>query len=70
MCGHVHMYERTCPLAEGRCVAEGRGTVHVVLGHGGAYLTGTGVPGENDTRWASYREGEDRFHAAGSVDFG
>ena len=47
-----------------------QGTVHVLLGHGGAYLTGLGVPWENLTAWESYRPGEDHFHEAGSVDFG
>jgi hypothetical protein len=70
LCGHVHMYERTCPLAIGKCRPAGEGTVHVVLGHAGAYLTGTGVAGETDTPWSSYKGGEDEFHVAGTVDNG
>ncbi|RMZ57116.1 hypothetical protein APUTEX25_002348 [Auxenochlorella protothecoides] len=42
--GHHHSYQRTCPLAGGRCLASGEdgvaaGPVHIVLGHSGASLT-------------------------------
>jgi hypothetical protein len=39
LAGHHHSYQRTCPTVNGSCVADGRGPVHVVAGHGGADLT-------------------------------
>ena len=49
--GHVHNYERTCPMYEEKCVRGG--TVHVVVGGGGSHLTNftTEVPA-----WSVYRE--------------
>uniref|UniRef100_A0ACD5Y7S0 Uncharacterized protein n=1 Tax=Avena sativa TaxID=4498 RepID=A0ACD5Y7S0_AVESA len=49
--GHVHQYERTCPVYEEKCVKEG--TVHVVVGGGGSHLTNftTEVP-----PWSVYRD--------------
>ncbi|KAI4988855.1 hypothetical protein ZWY2020_036172 [Hordeum vulgare] len=51
--GHVHQYERTCPVYQERCVPDGRGTVHVVVGGGGSHLsnfTAVAPP------WSVYRE--------------
>ncbi|KAM0834857.1 hypothetical protein ACQ4PT_063320 [Festuca glaucescens] len=49
--GHVHQYERTCPVYEEKCVKDG--TVHVVVGGGGSHLTNftTEVP-----PWSVYRD--------------
>ncbi|KAG7387835.1 hypothetical protein PHYPSEUDO_013606 [Phytophthora pseudosyringae] len=40
MVGHEHAYERSCPLYRKECVADGKGTVHVVVGSAG-YPLGT-----------------------------
>ncbi|KAG6595882.1 putative calcineurin-like phosphoesterase [Phytophthora cinnamomi] len=40
MVGHEHAYERSCPLYRKKCVADGKGTVHVVVGSAG-YPLGT-----------------------------
>lgn len=36
---HEHYYQRTCPVINGTCVAQGKGPVHVVDGCAGAYLS-------------------------------
>lgn len=36
--GHHHSYQRTCPVAQGRCARKG-GVVHLVIGHAGAVLS-------------------------------
>eukprot|EP00762_Andalucia_godoyi_P007652 ANDGO_07896.mRNA.1 putative inactive purple acid phosphatase 9 len=33
--GHVHCYERTCPMSNGECVADGEGPVYAVSGSAG-----------------------------------
>ncbi|GMF10884.1 unnamed protein product [Phytophthora lilii] len=40
MVGHEHAYERSCPLYRKECVADGKGTVHIVVGSAG-YPLGT-----------------------------
>ncbi|XP_071710006.1 probable inactive purple acid phosphatase 27 [Rutidosis leptorrhynchoides] len=45
--GHIHNYERTCPVYKDKCVNQGRshysgtmnGTIHVVVGGGGSHLS-------------------------------
>ncbi|XP_010248988.1 PREDICTED: probable inactive purple acid phosphatase 27 [Nelumbo nucifera] len=45
--GHVHNYERTCPIYQSQCVSTGKshysgtvnGTIHVVVGGGGSHLS-------------------------------
>ena len=34
--GHVHQYSRSCPLANGKCVADGAGPVYMTIGTAGA----------------------------------
>uniref|UniRef100_A0ACD5YEI1 Uncharacterized protein n=1 Tax=Avena sativa TaxID=4498 RepID=A0ACD5YEI1_AVESA len=49
--GHFHQYERTCPVYQEKCVQDG--TVHVVVGGGGAYMSNftTVAP-----PWSVYRD--------------
>lgn len=42
--GHHHSYQRTCPIRKGRCVKDGHGVVHVVMGHAGAGLCTNVLP--------------------------
>lgn len=50
--GHVHNYERTCPIYQNQCVNSGashysgtmNGTIHVVAGGGGSHLSNFGEP--------------------------
>ncbi|XP_008802276.2 nucleotide pyrophosphatase/phosphodiesterase-like [Phoenix dactylifera] len=59
--GHVHNYERTCPIYQNQCVNEEKsyysgtvnGTIHVVVGGGGSHLSdfATIVP-----KWSLYRD--------------
>ncbi|XBI82469.1 hypothetical protein VPH35_091151 [Triticum aestivum] len=51
--GHVHQYERTCPVYEERCVPDGHGTVHVVVGGGGSHLSSFTAEAPP---WSVYRE--------------
>ena len=70
--GHAHIYERTCPVLDGKCVSSG-GAVHFTVGSGGA---GCGPPcppvigyPKNDDAWSmAYSEGFGylRFHATAS----
>jgi len=39
---HTHAYERTCPVMNGGCAPDGRGTVHVTAGSAGAGLESCG----------------------------
>ncbi|KAL4602029.1 hypothetical protein ACB092_10G023500 [Castanea dentata] len=59
--GHVHNYERSCPIYQNQCVKSERshysgpvdGTIHVVVGGGGSHLsTFSGVT----PRWSLYRD--------------
>ncbi|CAL5017971.1 unnamed protein product [Urochloa decumbens] len=64
--GHVHNYERTCPVYEEKCTSSEKshysgtmnGTIHVVVGGGGSHLSNftTEVP-----PWSIYREMEYGF---------
>ncbi|CAO2179807.1 unnamed protein product [Urochloa humidicola] len=59
--GHVHNYERTCPVYQGQCVTNERsryagtmnGTIHVVAGGGGSHLSDytTAIP-----KWSVFRD--------------
>ena len=40
--GHQHSYERSCPVFNGKCTADGQGTVHMVVGSAGAGLESQG----------------------------
>uniref|UniRef100_A0A7C9ABG3 Purple acid phosphatase n=1 Tax=Opuntia streptacantha TaxID=393608 RepID=A0A7C9ABG3_OPUST len=59
--GHVHNYERTCPIYENICTRKGRdyyqgplnGTIHVVAGGAGASLTEFA---NFQPRWSLYRD--------------
>ncbi|XP_071918389.1 probable inactive purple acid phosphatase 27 [Coffea arabica] len=59
--GHVHNYERTCPVYQNQCVKSGRshysgvvnGTIHVVVGGGGAHLSEFSTV---DTSWSLYKD--------------
>ncbi|PHT57766.1 putative inactive purple acid phosphatase 1 [Capsicum baccatum] len=59
--GHVHNYERTCPIYQNQCVNSERshysgivnGTIHVVVGGGGSHLSEfTPI----NTSWSLYRD--------------
>ncbi|XP_059443952.1 probable inactive purple acid phosphatase 27 [Corylus avellana] len=59
--GHVHNYERTCPIYQNQCVNSEKsrysgtmnGTIHVVVGGGGSHLSEftTAIP-----NWSIYRD--------------
>ncbi|KNA16779.1 hypothetical protein SOVF_086060 [Spinacia oleracea] len=59
--GHVHNYERTCPVYQNQCVKEGsshysgvvNGTIHVVAGGGGSHLNEFSPI---KTAWSIYRD--------------
>ncbi|XP_052181678.1 probable inactive purple acid phosphatase 27 [Diospyros lotus] len=59
--GHVHNYERSCPIYQNRCVNEERshfsgtvnGTIHVVVGGGGSQLSEFS---QVNTSWSLYRD--------------
>ncbi|XP_077250332.1 putative inactive purple acid phosphatase 27 [Tasmannia lanceolata] len=59
--GHVHNYERTCPIYQNQCVNTERshysgtvnGTIHVVVGGGGRELA---VFSDVQTSWSVYRD--------------
>ncbi|KAK3126179.1 hypothetical protein QOZ80_7AG0552750 [Eleusine coracana subsp. coracana] len=59
--GHVHNYERTCPVYEEQCVSSEKshytgtmnGTIHVVVGGGGAGLSGFVA---ETPAWSIYRD--------------
>ncbi|KAJ8774603.1 hypothetical protein K2173_017049 [Erythroxylum novogranatense] len=66
MFGHVHNYERTCPIYQNTCTSKERhyytgalnGTIHVVAGGAGASLSEfTSVP----TSWSLYRDYDHGF---------
>ncbi|KAK8690832.1 hypothetical protein V6N13_074358 [Hibiscus sabdariffa] len=64
--GHVHNYERTCPVYQGQCMNMEKahysgtvnGTIHVVVGGGGSHLTGFGP---TQTSWSLYRDSDFGF---------
>lgn len=59
--GHVHNYERTCPVYQNQCVKSGRshysgvvnGTIHVVVGGAGAHLSEFSTV---NTSWSLYKD--------------
>ncbi|XP_030494359.2 probable inactive purple acid phosphatase 27 isoform X2 [Cannabis sativa] len=59
--GHVHNYERTCPIYQNQCMNSEKshysgtvnGTIHVVVGGGGSHLTKFG---ETEPTWSIYRD--------------
>ncbi|KAK9116055.1 hypothetical protein Sjap_015002 [Stephania japonica] len=59
--GHVHNYERTCPVYEHACTSKEKshyqgplnGTIHVVAGGGGAHLSDFTTL---QTRWSLYKD--------------
>ncbi|PSS07671.1 Inactive purple acid phosphatase [Actinidia chinensis var. chinensis] len=59
--GHVHNYERTCPIYQNQCVNTERshysgtvnGTIHVVVGGGGSHLSPFS---SEQTLWSLYRD--------------
>lgn len=42
--GHVHDFERTCAVRYRRCVADGNGTTHVIIGNAGHGVHSIGQP--------------------------
>uniref|UniRef100_A0A7N1A3F6 Purple acid phosphatase n=2 Tax=Kalanchoe fedtschenkoi TaxID=63787 RepID=A0A7N1A3F6_KALFE len=59
--GHVHNYERTCPIYQSQCVSSEKerysgvvnGTIHVVAGGGGSHLSDFS---ELTPKWSLYRD--------------
>uniref|UniRef100_A0A6V7QUI8 Purple acid phosphatase n=1 Tax=Ananas comosus var. bracteatus TaxID=296719 RepID=A0A6V7QUI8_ANACO len=59
--GHVHNYERTCPIYQNQCVSSEKshysgtmnGTIHVVVGGGGSHLSDFTTVTPN---WSIYRD--------------
>ncbi|KAM5571674.1 putative inactive purple acid phosphatase 27 [Rosa sericea] len=59
--GHVHNYERTCPIYENQCVSSERshysgkfnGTIHVVVGGAGSHLSDFS---QQQPGWSLYRD--------------
>ncbi|KAF8399953.1 hypothetical protein HHK36_015825 [Tetracentron sinense] len=59
--GHVHNYERTCPIYQNQCVNTEKshysgnvnGTIHVVAGGGGSHLS---TFSQVQTKWSLYRD--------------
>ncbi|KAL3499104.1 hypothetical protein ACH5RR_041836 [Cinchona calisaya] len=59
--GHVHNYERSCPIYQNQCVNSGRshysgvvnGTIHVVAGGAGAHLSEFSTV---NTTWSLYKD--------------
>lgn len=64
--GHVHNYERTCPIYQGQCVKPGKsnysgtvnGTIHVVAGGGGSHLSKFS---QVNTSWSLYKDNDYGF---------
>lgn len=59
--GHVHNYERSCPIYQNQCVNSARshysgsigGTIHVVVGGGGSHLSDFS---ELQTKWSLFKD--------------
>ncbi|KAG2678538.1 hypothetical protein I3760_11G007300 [Carya illinoinensis] len=59
--GHIHNYERTCPIYQNQCVNKERshysgtvnGTIHIVVGGGGSHLSEFGPV---QPTWSVYRD--------------
>ncbi|TYH80601.1 hypothetical protein ES332_D03G143400v1 [Gossypium tomentosum] len=64
--GHIHNYERTCPVYQGQCMHVGKshysgtvnGTIHVVVGGGGSHLSAFGP---TQTSWSLYKDSDFGF---------
>ncbi|XP_062170747.1 probable inactive purple acid phosphatase 27 isoform X1 [Alnus glutinosa] len=64
--GHVHNYERTCPIYQNQCVNTERshysgtvnGTINIVVGGGGSRFSGFGPV---QTRWSIHRDSDFGF---------
>ncbi|KAI9079444.1 hypothetical protein K1719_038526 [Acacia pycnantha] len=64
--GHIHKYERTCPVHQSQCVNSEKhhypgmvnGTIHVVAGGGGSHLSGFGPV---ETSWSIFRDSDFGF---------
>lgn len=64
--GHVHNYERTCPIYQNRCVNSEKssysgtvnGTIHIVVGGGGSHLSEFS---EVNTSWSLYKDYDNGF---------
>ncbi|KAM2286563.1 hypothetical protein ACFX1S_039016 [Malus domestica] len=64
--GHVHNYERTCPIYQNQCVNTEKshysgtvnGTIHVVVGGGGSHLSAFGPV---QTSWSLFRDSDFGF---------
>ncbi|KAJ6688359.1 PURPLE ACID PHOSPHATASE-RELATED [Salix koriyanagi] len=64
--GHIHNYERTCPIYQNQCVNTERshysgtvnGTIHVVVGGGGSHLSEFGPV---QTTWSIYKDSDFGF---------
>ena len=71
--GHVHDYERTCSVRRRKCVADGSGTTHVIVGNAGHGVHSVGVPNTNgsvtgcgmwafpEPEWIAFRSFEHGF---------
>ena len=62
--GHVHNYERTCPIHNQTCTADGRGTTHITAGTAGASVTLFPTFNASSGDWSMRRcasNGTDRF---------
>ena len=64
--GHVHAYERTCPVLGGKCVADGAAARFFTCGDGGAslYTKWIAQPAWSEVRVAEYGHCEITFHNA------
>ncbi|EOY22480.1 Purple acid phosphatase 27 [Theobroma cacao] len=64
--GHIHNYERTCPVYQEQCVNTEKshysgavnGTIHIVVGGGGSHLSGFGPI---QTSWSLYKDSDFGF---------
>lgn len=65
--GHVHNYERSCPIYQNQCVKKGNtasysgvvnGTIHVVAGGGGSHLSKFST---TNTFWSIYKDYDHGF---------
>ncbi|XP_054807002.1 probable inactive purple acid phosphatase 27 [Prosopis cineraria] len=64
--GHIHNYERTCPIYQSQCVNSEKhhysgtvnGTIHVVVGGGGSHLSEFGPV---ETSWSIFKDSDFGF---------
>jgi hypothetical protein len=66
--GHTHTYERTCPMVEGSCVAEGETGVIYINSSGGGAPTRPVVPDKTGT--ATFEDDSDDFDCAEILEAG